>query len=420
MGVADTIMVGQLGEDALAGVNQGNSLFFMISGLTIGVLFAVSTLVSIRVGEGNPKGGFIIYRAGILVSLVLFVFQFVIIKWLQHHFAWLGQSPEVNIIAPNYLSVVAWSVFPMLLFLNARQYTDGLGHTKISMVLTLAGLIVNVLLNAILIYGFAFIEPMGYMGAAWATFLSRIFMMVAGLWYVRYSNFMKQFLPIKIPSWKETWDETRSIWKLGVPTALQTFAEWACFSLSGIMVGWYGSVQLAAHAVALNAASVTYMVASGFGMAGSIIIGNGYGEKNTLKIKQVANATFILLLIFELLNAGIFILLREEIAELYGVGEDVMPYILPLFLLAAVFQVSDGIQAAAMSMLRGIKDVVWASAIAIFSYWLISIPVSYVMGETMKQEIYGIWLGFTLGLIVASVLGVARFYQKSTKLQFDN
>lgn len=97
-----------------------------------------------------------------------------------------------------------------------------------------------------------------------------------------------------------------------------------------------------------------------------------------------------------------------------------MPYILPLFVLAAIFQVSDGIQAAAMSMLRGIKDVVWASVIAVFSYWVISIPVSYLLGETAGKEMYGIWLGFTVGLIVASVLGVYRFYQKSARLTFDD
>ena len=419
MGVADTIMVGRLGEDALAGVNQGNSLFFMLSGLTIGVLFAVSTLVSIKVGEKNEKGGFIIYRAGIYVSLILFVFQFVLLLVLQQHFEWLKQSEAVNIIAPKYLSVVSWSVLPMLLFLNARQYTDGLGHTKISMVLTLAGLVVNVILNAILIYGFGPIEAMGYMGAAWATLISRVFMMLSGLWYVRHARFMKQFLPDEMPNLKQVWQETLGIWKLGVPTALQTFAEWACFSLSGIMVGWYGSVQLAAHAVALNAASVTYMVASGFGIAGSIMVGNAYGEKSRVKIKQVAHATFFLLLVFEIMNAVVFILFREQIANLYGVGEEVMPFILPLFVLAAIFQVSDGIQAAAMSMLRGIKDVIWASVIAVFSYWVISIPASYLLGETAGKEIYGIWLGFTIGLIVASLLGVYRFYQKSARLTFD-
>jgi MATE family multidrug resistance protein len=121
---------------------------------------------------------------------------------------------------------------------------------------------------------------------------------------------------------------------------------------------------------------------------------------------------------FELMNALIFIIFNRQIAGLYGVEADVMPLILPLFLLAAVFQVSDGIQAAAMSLLRGIKDVLWASIISVFSYWIVSMPLSYYLGEVLKKEVYGVWTGFTVGLLVASILGVYRFYQKITKLSF--
>jgi multidrug resistance protein, MATE family len=418
MGVADTIMVGRLGKEALAGVNQANSLFFMTSGLTFGVLFAVSTLVSIKVGEKKASAGFIIYRAGLIVSVLLFAFQFGLLTILTENFEWLQQTKAVNEIAPKYLNIVNWSILPMLVFLTARQFTDGLGHTKISMVLTLAGLVFNVILNAILIYGFWIFPAMGYEGAAWATLISRIAMMLAALWYVRYSKFMKTYVPQIMPKWRQVWSETPGVWKMGVPIALQTFAEWACFSVSGIMVGWYGEVQVAAHAVALNAASVTYMVASGIGMAGSILVGNGYGEKNSVKIRKVAHATFFLMVIFELINALIFVVFNRQIAGLYGVEPEVMPLILPLFLLAAVFQVSDGIQAAAMSLLRGIKDVLWASIISVFSYWVVSMPLSYYLGEVLHKEVYGVWTGFTVGLLVASIFGVYRFYQKSSKLLF--
>ena len=153
-------------------------------------------------------------------------------------------------------------------------------------------------------------------------------------------------------------------------------------------------------------------------MAGSILVGNGYGENSTLKIRKVAHATFILMVIFELINALIFVVFNRQIAGLYGVEPAVMPLILPLFLLAAVFQVSDGIQAAAMSLLRGIKDVFWASMISVFSYWVVSMPLSYYLGEVLQKQVYGVWTGFTVGLLVASILGVYRFYQKSSKLLF--
>ena len=177
MGVADTIMVGRLGKEALAGVNQANSLFFMTSGLTFGVLFSVSALVSIKVGEKNASGGFITYRAGLLVSILLFIFQYLVLYLLTENFEWLQQTDSVNAIAPGYLRIVNISVLPMLVFLCARQFTDGLGHTKVSMVLTLAGLLLNVILNAVLIYGFAFIPALGVQGAAWSTLISRVAMM---------------------------------------------------------------------------------------------------------------------------------------------------------------------------------------------------------------------------------------------------
>lgn len=416
MGVADTIMVGGLGKEALAGVNQANNIFFMLSGLTFGILFAVSTLVSIKVGEGNPNKGFITYRAGLLVSVILFVFQLIILGVLISNFHWLKQTDAVNEIAPRFLKIVAWSILPMLIFLTSRQFTDGLGHTKVSMFITIGGLLLNVLLNWLFIYGNWGCPNLGYEGAAWATLISRIAMAMAGLWYIRYSKLMSQYLPKVMPKLKEIWAESFAIWKIGFPLGLQTFAEWACFAFSGVMVGWYGEAQLAAHAMALSAASFTYMVASGIAMAGSIMAGNGYGEHNPLKIRRVAHVTFFLLGVFEILNAGGFILFNEQIAHLYKAESDVMPFVLPLFFLAALFQLSDGIQAGAMGLLRGIKDVVWASIISIISYWLVSLPLSYYLGEVLGQEVYGIWTGFTIGLFIASILGVWRFYRRVKNL----
>ena len=437
MGVADTIMVGKLGTDALASVNQANNLFFMISGLTFGVLFAVSTLVSIKVGENKASEGFAIYRASLIVSLILFAFQFIILQILIQNFHWLGQTGNINILAPKFLNIVSWSILPILISMSSRQFTDGLGHTKVFMILTIAALLLNVFLNWILIYGNWGAPALGVEGSAYATLISRILMALVGLWYVRYSKLMKQYLPEKMPKWRSVLPEMKPIWKMGIPLALQTFAEWACFALSGVMVGWYGSAQLAAHAVALNIASVTYMIASGVAMAGSILAGNSYGERNIVKLKKVAHATFLLLTIFEVFNAIVFMLFNKQIAALYRVDDDVLPYILPLLLLAALFQISDGIQAGAMGLLRGIKDVVWASIISIVSYWVISLPLSFYFGDYRisyheghfikvhvpnsiweSGQVYGVWIGFTVGLFVASIFGVYRFYSRLNKLKF--
>jgi MATE family multidrug resistance protein len=300
-----------------------------------------------------------------------------------------------------------------------RQFTDGLGHTKIAMLITLGGLGLNVLLCWMFIYGHWGFDPMGLEGAGYATFWARMVMALVGLWYVRYSAFMKKYVPAKMPSWDKIKVEMPSIWKLGLPVALQTFAEWACFGLSGVMVGWYGSKQLAAHAVALNVASVTYMVVSGIAMAGAIIVGNYYGEKNRTNIRHAAHAVLLIICVFEVVNALFFVFGNEAIASLYDVKPEVMPTILPLFILAAVFQLADGIQAGAMNMLRGIKDVNWSSGLSILSYWVISLPLSYALGVWQDWQVYGIWIGFTVGLFVAAGLGVWRFYSHLRVLDFE-
>lgn len=415
MGVADTIMVGDLGKESLAAVNQANNLFFMLSGLTFGVLFAISTLVSVKVGEKKSSEGYTIYQSGIWVSLILFIIQLIIMTVLISQFHLLRQTPEVNAIAPGYLKIVVWSILPLLLFLNCRQYADGLGHTKVSMVLTFLGLGFNVLFNWLFIYGNWGFPAMGVEGAAWATLLSRWIMTVMGMVYVRYSKLMKQYIIEERMSFFETRKHTQEIWKIGVPIALQTFAEWACFALSGIMVGWFGNDPLAAHAVALNAASVTYMIVTGIATAGSIFTGNAFGEKNFHKIKHLGQITLVLIFAFELFNASLFILLNKPIAQLYRVEESVLPYILPLFFLAAVFQVADGIQAGAMALLRGVKDVRWASVISMLSYWAVSLPLSYLLGVVLGDGVYGVWLGLTIGLFVAAIFGVIRFYKNVSK-----
>lgn len=420
MGVADTIMVGRLGSDVLASANQANNIFFMLSGLSFGVLFSVSTLVSIKVGEGRSKDTFITYRAGLIAAIIMFVVQYAMLEVIAENFHWLGQVGRVNELAPGFLRIINLSILPMLVNIATRQFTDGLGHTKVSMLITFFGLLLNIVLAWVMIYGNLGCPAMGLNGAAWATLIARCCMSLAGLWYVRYSSFMAIYRPQKMPGLAEIRKELPEIWKLGLPIALQTFAEWACFSVSGIMVGWWGEQRLAAHAVALNVASVTYMVVSGFAIAGSIMAGNAYGEGNKHKIKRIANAVFLLIAAFEILNALFFLAGSGLIAKIYGVSEDVREFVIPLLMLAAIFQLADGIQAGAMNLLRGVKDVNWASVISVLSYWVVSLPLSYYLGKVMEFDVFGIWVGFTIGLFVAAIFGVLRFYLRQRSLSFDD
>ena len=419
MGVADTLMVGRLGSAALASANQANNLFFMVCGLTFGVLFSVSTLVSIKIGAGKMKEVFMTYRAGLWVSAILAVVQTVILQMAVYRFDWFGQSQEVNALTPSYLNILTWSIYPMLLYVTMKQFTDGLGFTRLSMYITFGGLGANVLLNYAFIYGHWGIPAMGLDGAGYATVLSRFLMLGASLWLIRKHPDLQPYRPDQFASWSEVWAETRQIWTIGLPLALQTFAEWACFGISGIMVGWLGKYPHAAHTVALNVASFTFMVASGFAIAGSIVAGNAYGEQNREKLRKTGHAVLLVLALFEVVNALAFVVFARPLARLYSVEEPVMPYILPLLMLAAIFQLADGIQAGGMNLLRGIKDVRWSGAISVLSYWVVSLPLSYGLGIYLDWGVSGIWLGFTVGLFVAALLSVRRFYLQLNRLTFE-
>jgi MATE family multidrug resistance protein len=419
MGVADTLMVGRLGSAALASANQANNLYFMVCGLTFGVLFSVSTLVSIKIGAGKLKQVFMTYRAGLWVSAILAVAQTLILQLAVHQFEWFGQSEEVNALTPSYLNILTWSIYPMLLYVTMKQFTDGLGFTRLSMYITFGGLGMNVLLNYAFIYGHFGLPAWGLDGAGYATCLSRVLMVAASWWVIRKHPSLQTYRPEKAASNAEVWKETAQIWNIGLPLALQTFAEWACFGVSGIMVGWLGKHPHAAHTVALNVASFTFMVASGFAIAGSIVAGNAYGEQNREKLRKTGHAVLLVLAVFEAINAFAFVIFAKPMARLYSVEEPVMPYILPLLMLAAIFQLADGIQAGGMNLLRGIKDVRWSGAISVLSYWVISLPLSYAMGIYWGWGVSGIWFGFTVGLFVAALLSVRRFYLQLNRLTFE-
>lgn len=418
MGVADTVMVGWLGEDELAGINQGNNIFFMLNGITIGMILGVNTLVSIKVGESKRDKCLSTFIGSVLVSVIVFVIELIIINLLIDNFGLLRQEGAINTITPQYLAIVIWSILPLLLFTSTRQLTDGLGYTKISLWVNLLGLLMNVFLNGALIYGWFNFPEMGYIGCAWATLYSRIFMMLIGFGYLFFSNKVKDVIRAPIPRLEEINEQIKEIFKIGLPISLETTAEWACLAFCGVMVGWYGSVQMAAHAVAWNAVSVTFMMASGISIAGNILVGYGYGEQNARKIRIAAFTTVSSVILLQTINSIIFLLFHKQIANAYGVQGEAVQIILPLFVFASLFQVFDGLQITLKSLLRGIKDVLWVSVISVFAYWAVTIPIGYILADIYEYRAIGVWIGISIGFIIASLLSSYRMNHSFKRLPF--
>lgn len=418
MSVADNVMVSNFGTTELSAASAANNIFFAISGLTFGILYAVGTLVSIKSGERNHKEGFKIYRAGVWIGLLLFVLQFIVLLAIAYNFDILDQSTEVNVLAPDYLKIISISTLPMLVTLACRQFTDGLGHVMIAAAITIGGLLLNIFLNWILIYGNWGAPALGLNGAGYATLLARIAMMLAALYVNHKHSLMQPYRINERMSWSETLNYAKDILRIGIPIGLQTAAEWTCFSISGLFVGKTGSVPQAAHAVALSVAAFTFMFVSGIAMAGSILAGNAYGEKNQKKLRNVANTIFFLIVVVEIITSLFFIFGADLIGKLHDTTAEVQDIIGPLFLLAALFQIADGLQVGSMNLLRSIKDVNFATLISIFSYWVVSLPLSWIFCFEFHMGVYGVWIGFTVGLFVAAIFGVTRYYKQLNKLKW--
>jgi MATE family multidrug resistance protein len=416
MGLADTIMVGKLGKEVLAACVSANNVFWLVYFLGMGVLFSISTLVSIYVGEGRAEKGYLSYRAGMLVSLVLAVVLYAVLEAVAANYHWLKQDPAIVDGAVSYLRIVNMSGIPMLLILTARQFTDGLGFTRIAMYITLGGLLLNVFLNWLLIYGHWGFEAMGLDGAAWATLISRVAMAVVALGWIRFVPKLKQFHPEQRFTRNELMEESGRIFEIGIPIGLQFFAEVACFAYSGIMAGWISPAHQSAHGIALNLASLTYMAASGLSAAGSIMAGNAYGEKNSRKVRRAGNAVLGIVLVYMAATAVLFIVFRHPLLAAYSNDREVLLIGGTLMAYAALFQLADGMQAVSIGLLRGIKDVRIPMAGIIVCYWLIGLPLGWYLAFRAGMKTEGLWIGFTTGLFLTAIFSTWRFYLQQRRL----
>jgi multidrug resistance protein, MATE family len=410
MGVADNIMVGRLlGKVALGTAGIANSVAFLIASLVVGGMSVVAPLISKAKAERNSAEINRLFRASMWVAGGYSVFLSAI-GFLAAYFFPVFQQPEViNQHAPQFLVVIILSNIPMYFFVAAKQLTDGLGYTKMAMTVTVIGLVFNVIANYLLITGVGIFPEMGLLGAAYATFASRCIMLIGMLWFILKN---RSFLPYFRTAYKTLaiQELIKTIYRLSIPGGLQFFFEIGAFAFAVIMMGWLGDVPLAAHQVAINIAATAYMMATGIAAAGSIRVGNGRGEKSFANILRSGNVALILVGIFMFLTMIVIIVLDEPLIKLYITDTDVLALAVELLFIAALFQLSDGLQAVGLGILRGLSDVALPTFITLFAYWGLALPIGYWLGFHENQGAVGIWVGLFIGLTVAAVLLIARFY----------
>lgn len=283
------------------------------------------------------------------------------------------------------------------------------------MYITLSALILNIILNHILINGWGIIPALGLNGAGYATLTARTYMAIVLIIYTFRSSLFKPYLDAKIAV-----DHTKTlvikILKLGIPSGFQGFSEVAAFYGAVVMMGWISLHHKAAHQIAIGFVSLTYMAATGIAAAGGIRVGMGMGERNKTAVLKSGTAALLMGIIFMGICGLIFLTFNDFLAS-YVKDERVITLAAELIIWGGIFQLFDGIQAVSLGILRGIADVNIPTAITVIAYWIVGLPLCYLLGFSLKLEHIGIWIGLTLSLMVSAGLLSWRFYKKANAMK---
>lgn len=412
MGVVDSLMVGKVGSAQLAAASLVNGLFFLILVIGFGMTFAISPLIAISKGEKNLSQCGKVLNHGVFVNSFFAIILMVITFFVSYLIPFISQPADVTKLAISYMQILSLSIIPFIIFSCYRQFLEGLSIPNPPMMIAILANLLNALLNWIFIYGNLGFSRMGLDGAGIATTATRWIMMIALILFVINSKKLKIYNPF--PNFRNLEQKLiHKIIRIGLPSGLQYFLEVAAFTFATIMVGWLGKIPLAANQIALNLASVTYMVILGISFAGAVRVGEEFGAKNIGAVRRAGFSSIGLAASIMFLSGMTFIIFRNQIPFLYLNDPNVVSVASSLLIVAALFQISDGLQASGVGVLRGLTDVKIPLYVSFASYWLIGIPTGYLLGFVFDFGAVGIWIGSFVGLSGIGLFSLFRFNHKS-------
>ncbi len=413
--LVDNAMVGRLGALPLAAVSFGGSVFFMLMIVGVGISLGLTPLVGVSFSQRDHRSSAVYLQNAVLLygilSLVLFGLSQAIVPFMHR----MGQPPEVVEMAIPYFNYIAWSLIPLLLFLAFKQFLEGVGNTRVAMTIIISSNLVNIVFNYLFIYGKFGFPEMGAAGAGLATLISRI---ITPVWVILYfrrkASFNRYFTFFRWGNF--AWKRIRALLTMGIPISMQMFMEGSAFVLTGIMMGWIGTYQIAGHQITTVISNLAFMIVLGIGAATTIRVSHEYGQGNPVALKLAATASYHIGLAWNVFTALVFILLRNYIPLLFTSDPEVVKVASTLLLFAAMFQISDGLQVISIGILRWLQDVKITTVIAFFSYIVINLPAGYFFAFVLGLGAPGLWMGLILGLSVAAVLLIRRFRRQYARL----
>lgn len=401
--LTDNMMVGHVGTTELAAASFAINVFHVGMLFGLGITMGLTPLVGQSFNVQKPamvsgwlKNGMLIH---FLSAIILALLMSSVVFFMDH----MGQRPEVVKAAIPYYLIMVTSLIPMLMFFSIKQFFEGIGNTKIAMVITIIANLVNIGLNYILIFGKLGFPAFGLNGSGFATLIARLIM-----------PFLFILIVFKMPSYKIYLDSAlkahfdfskmKRMMSVGLSIGMQMVIEILAFSMGAIMLGWISKEGLAGHQVAIGMASMTYMISFGMASGTTIRVSHAFGEHDRGELKRTIFASLHLVIVFMSMMGILFITLRNHLPLLFTSDPKVVAIAASLLIVGAFFQIFDGMQVVLLGALRGMADVRVPMYIAFFSYIVVSLPISYLFAFILQFGYPGVWIGFVFGLSTAALL----------------
>ena len=424
VGIVDNIMVGKIGPTELAAVSLGNSFIFIAMSLGIGFSTAITPLVAEAHGKSNREEGRLAFHHGLYLCTILGLILFGFVFFSKPLLSFMGQPEAVVTLAEPYLDIVGFSLVPLIMYQAYKQFADGMSQTKYSMWATIVGNVANVVINYFFIYGIWIFPELGIIGAAIGTIASRIIMLIF-MHYIMKSKtkFHYYFEGFTLKEIKK--EINLKIIKIGLPSSMQMFFEVALFTGAIWLCGMIGTTSQAANQIALSLASLTFMFAMGLSVTAMVRVANQKGQEDYIMLRTVGLSIFILAVILEIVFAILFIAFHQVLPIIFVNTQDIATIVetqevisisAQLLIVAAFFQISDGIQVVVLGALRGLQDVKIPMYMTFVAYWVIGFPVSIYLGLYTDMKAVGVWIGLLAGLTAAALFLYLRFDYLTKKL----
>ncbi|MCK8462735.1 MATE family efflux transporter [Aliiroseovarius sp. S1339] len=416
--IIDTIMLGWYGVEELAAVVLAGTFFFIFLIMGSGPAWALMPMVAAASEEGNDTRVRRLTRMALWISVGVALLVMPFLWFSAPILRAIGQEAGLSEIAQDYLRIAGWGLIPALIVMTLKSYLAALERTRVVLWATLLAAAMNGVINYALIFGNWGAPELGVRGAAIASVIIQI---AAGLVMAIYAARLNPEQGLFNRIWRPDWEALGELLRLGVPIGLTGLAEVGLFAASTLIVGWIGTLELAAHGIALQIVSAFFMVHLGLSNAATVRAGRALGRRDEDGLRRGSLAVLFMSGLVGAASVAVFIGLPDPMIKAFldptePLRDEILRIGRALLIVAALFQFADGVQAVTLGLLRGVQDTKVPMIIATFSYWIVGVPLSYVMGITWGWGAEGVWMGLVVGLLSAGVFMSWRFWKRSSRI----